>query len=220
MRPKQIAKSGEKPTLALQRRGVLYVEMRSLDLNLFEPLGISETTARFIEAFLLSCLLQDSPKQTAADFQINNQNQLTVANQGRKPGVLLNRQGESVSLQHWAQDILQAMQPVCALLDENLPEPVYSQALELQMALVNNPDLTPSAQILAGMRNNSEEFGCFAMHMSAAHERQFRAERPSDDCLAYFQQQATQSIEKQQAIEAADSVSFDAFLADYFAQTL
>ncbi|MGH8500071.1 MAG: glutamate--cysteine ligase, partial [Methylococcales bacterium] len=34
-RPKQIARSGEKPTLALKRRGVRYVEVRSLDLDLY-----------------------------------------------------------------------------------------------------------------------------------------------------------------------------------------
>ena len=130
MRPKQIAKSGEKPALALKRRGVLYVEMRSLDLNLFNPIGIDETTARFIEAFLLSCLLHDSPRYGAEEFQINNSNQLLVANQGRKPGLMLNKNGEAISLQDWAHCILMAMQPICALLDQGSLDKPYQLSLQ------------------------------------------------------------------------------------------
>ena len=37
VRPKQIARSGEKPTVALQRRGVRYVEIRALDVDPFSP---------------------------------------------------------------------------------------------------------------------------------------------------------------------------------------
>ena len=47
IRPKQIAQSCEKPTLALKRRGVRYVEMRSLDLDLFNPIGIDEGKSPF-----------------------------------------------------------------------------------------------------------------------------------------------------------------------------
>jgi glutamate--cysteine ligase len=106
IRPKQIAQSCEKPTLALKRRGVRYVEMRSLDLDLFNPIGIDEDKARFIEALLLTCLLQDSPPMTEADFQINNRNQLQVANYGRKPGLELERNDKKIPLQGCAKSVL------------------------------------------------------------------------------------------------------------------
>ena len=60
VRPKRVAHSGERPTTALQRGGVEYVEIRSLDINLFDPCGINQNTMRFIEAFLIYCLLDDS----------------------------------------------------------------------------------------------------------------------------------------------------------------
>ncbi len=61
MRPKQIPKGNERPTLALKRRGIAYVELRSLDVNAFDPLGINERQLHFLECFLLFCLLHDSP---------------------------------------------------------------------------------------------------------------------------------------------------------------
>ena len=119
MRPKQIAQSGEKPTLALKRRGVRYIEMRSLDLDLFNPIGIDEDKARFIEALLLTCLLQDSPKTSDQEQQVNNANQLAVANFGRKPGLELNKNNQKILLKDWAAEILESMQPVCAILDQD-----------------------------------------------------------------------------------------------------
>ena len=39
---KQLVGPFEKPTHALKRRGVRYVELRSIDVNAFDPLGINE----------------------------------------------------------------------------------------------------------------------------------------------------------------------------------
>lgn len=218
IRPKQVANSGEKPTLALKRRGVEYVEMRSLDLNLFNPIGIDESTARFIEAFLLNCLLQDSPPQDAAEFRINNSNQLLVANQGRQPGLRLNRDGEETGLQDWALDILQAMRPICALLDQGSIDKPYQLALQQQLAVVSNPALTPSARILACMHENQQNFGCFAGRTSALHKQYFQAEPLDEATRREFSEQAAASIRKQAEIEASDTLDFDEFLTRYFNQ--
>ncbi|MDD4914037.1 MAG: glutamate--cysteine ligase [Methylococcales bacterium] len=218
MRPKQIAMSGEKPTLALKRRGVLYVEMRSLDLNLFNPIGIEESTARFIEAFLLNCLLHDSPQHGMEEFRINNSNQLLVANQGRKPGLMLNKNGEAISLHDWAQHILKTMQPICALLDQGSIDKPYQLALQQQLAVVNNPALTPSARILACMQENVQDFGCFAGNTSALHKQYFLAQPLDTDIQQQFADQAVASHLKQAEIEAHDSLSFDDFLTRYFNQ--
>ena len=47
--------------MALRRGGIEYVEIRSLDLNIFDPAGINQNTMRFMEAFLIYCMLEDSP---------------------------------------------------------------------------------------------------------------------------------------------------------------
>ena len=219
VRPKQIAESGEKPTLALKRRGVMYVEMRSLDLNLFNPIGIEESTARFIEAFLLSCLLHDSPSHTPEEFYTNNSNQLLVANQGRQPGLILNKNGQDIGLQAWAHEILDAMQPICALLDQGSLDKPYQLALQQQQAMVDNPALTPSAHILACMSQNSQEFGCFASNISALHQHYFLAQNLDSQVQQQFVDMATSSLQKQTEIEAADNLSFDDFLTRYFSQS-
>ena len=56
IRPKRVARSGERPTKALRRAGVEYVEVRALDVSAFDPVGVNQNKLRFLEAFLALCL--------------------------------------------------------------------------------------------------------------------------------------------------------------------
>lgn len=218
IRPKQIANTGEKPTLALKRRGVRYVEIRSLDLDMYNPIGIDENKCRFLEAFLLHCLLQDSPFMRANEQQINNYNQLTVAHAGRQPDLELQDCGRPVPLKTWANSILDAMQPLCELLDQHNPEQPFSFALAQQQQLVDNPDLTPSARILADMKSSRQSFGCFGVTVSAEMRRHFARHQLSEQTVREFDKMALMSHRKQHEIEDSDDIDFDRFLQKYFAQ--
>ena len=219
VRPKQIAKSGEKPTLALKHRGVEYIEIRSLDLDIFNPIGIDEDKARFVEAFLLNCLLQESPDYTGQEQQLNNSNQLSVAHSGRQPDLELNHNGQSVALNIWATQILDSMQAVCTILDEGNPQPLYTQALKQQYALVENPDLTPSARVLQGMKAEQQPFGCFGLSRSALHQKYFKNQRLDSKTTQLFDKMGDVSHGTQKQIESDDTLSFDDFLQQYFEQT-
>lgn len=218
IRPKQIAQSCEKPTLALKRRGVRYVEMRSLDLDLFNPIGIDEGKARFIEALLLTCLLQDSPPMTEVDFQTNNRNQLQVANYGRKPGLELERHDTKIMLQDWAGEILDSMQTVCNILDKDNENKPYSKALLAQQQIVQNPDLTASARMLAGMKQTGQPFSRFALAKSAEHAECFNGKKPDELFTTQFNEMTQQSLAKQTELENKVQLPFDDFLKQYFAQ--
>ncbi|MSR16298.1 MAG: glutamate--cysteine ligase [Methylococcaceae bacterium] len=219
MRPKQIALSGEKPTSALRRGGVEYVEMRALDLNPFQPLGVDEPTSRFIETLLLTCLLTESPGITADELRVNNSNQLIVANNGRKPNAELVKNGETITLQNWAREILISMQPICEALDSSETENPYLAALELQRELVGNPDLTPSARVLAAMRDTKKPFAGFAVNQSSALAKNFATQTLDDNTRQEFIKSAAESHAKQRELEAVPQLPFEQFLEQYFSQS-
>ncbi len=218
IRPKQIINSGEKPTLALKNRGVRYIEMRSLDLDLFNPIGIDEAKARFIEALLLTCLFKDSPEISDQDHQVNNANQLAVANSGRKPDLELNNGNQKIPLQDWATEILESMKPVCAILDKEDTDKPYSSALAQQQLLVQNPDLTASARILGCMTQTGQPFSCFALNKSAEHARYFSVNKLDKTHTQEFNDMAELSLAKQKEIESKEQIPFDDFLKQYFSQ--
>ncbi|MGD8911216.1 MAG: glutamate--cysteine ligase [Candidatus Thiodiazotropha sp.] len=220
VRPKQIPEMMEKPIHALQRRGVRYVELRSLDVNVFHPLGIAEEQVFFIEALMLMCLLHTSPAINVAEQKEIDWNELTAAHQGRKPGLMLQRNGERISLQHWGLDICDALLPLCEILEEGMPGKPYSESLMIQRNRLQDANLTPSGRMLTEMQDKGESFFQFAQRMSKQHQHTFMQQEHSGQDQLLLQQEATDSWRRQRELEASDKVSFDQFLEDYFSQQL
>jgi glutamate--cysteine ligase len=218
IRPKQIVDSFEKPIHALKQRGVRYVELRSVDVNAYEPAGIGEGQMRFLEAFLVFCLLHDSPVIDAVEREEIDQNQMEVAHRGRDPQLRLRRLGGTVPLADWANEVLGAMSGVCEVLDAATPDRAYSRALAESRDKVRDPTLTPSARMLAEMRANNEGFFAFALRMSQQHRDHFHARPLPEERRRWFEEQARESLRQQRELEAADHEPFAAYLAQYLAQ--
>ena len=60
VRPKQVLEGNERPIDALRKRGIQYIELRSLDLNPFQTCGISQEQLYFFRSLyaLLSIATQ------------------------------------------------------------------------------------------------------------------------------------------------------------------
>jgi glutamate--cysteine ligase len=216
IRPKRIARSGERPTKALQRAGVEYVEVRALDVSAFDPVGVNQNKLRFLEAFLALCLLRDSPPIGEGEQAGLDANHLLVARRGREPNLALNREGRHVPMLQWARELLDAMQGLCELLDQGESARPYSSALEQQRAKIDDVERTPSARLMADMRQSGESFFQLAQRMSQLHKDYFLGLYPPNERrLAEFAAAATESLEAQARIEAADSSDFDTYLARY-----
>src|SRR6266496_2262860 len=106
VRPKRVIHPGERPLHALRERGVEYVEVRAMDLDPFSPIGITADTVRFLDVFLLHCLLADSPPDTREELQAVGHNKLAAASLVCEPGLRLDRQGDMVELRDWGAQVL------------------------------------------------------------------------------------------------------------------
>jgi glutamate--cysteine ligase len=217
IRPKRVARSGERPTKALQRAGVEYVEVRALDVSAFDPVGVNQNKLRFLEAFLALCLLKDSPPIDDSEQGRLDANHVTVARRGREPGLTLWRDGRDAPMQAWASELLDSMAGICEILDRGDATRPYTQALGLQAAKVADPARTPSARLLAEL-SGGESFFDLALRMSAEHKAYFlELYPPNEERLKEFATEAQESLRAQRAIEAGDRGTFEAYLQRYFA---
>jgi glutamate--cysteine ligase len=218
IRPKRIARSGERPTKALFRGGVEYIEVRALDVSAFDPVGVNQNKLRFLEAFLALCLLRESAPISRGEQAALDANHLLVARRGREPGLMLNRDGREAPMTQWAGELLESMQGLCEMLDHGEPARPYSSALEQQCAKLDDVERTPSARLLAEMRQTGETFFQLAGRMSKLHKDYFLGLYPPNESrLAEFAAAAQESHAAQQRIEAADDTDFDTYLARYLA---
>jgi len=218
VRPKQIARSGEKPTVALQRRGVRYVEIRALDVDPFSPVGIEEDTMRFMEAFLIHCTLDSSPPVTQREREENEENQRLVAGRGRDPALRLRRAGSEIPIFDWAREIVDAVVEIAAVLDAPTRTHRYSDAIQARRTSLEDPQRLPSARVLEEIRARSEAFFEFAMRKSEEHRATLLAAPLPAARKAALEAEAISSRRAQREIEAADHLSFPQYLRRSFAQ--
>lgn len=219
IRPKRVINSGERPVEALCARGVQYIEVRCMDIDPFEPLGINLQTSRFLDAFLLFCALHDSPTVDADGDRENGENFSHTVKEGRRPGLMLQREGKPIALQAWGLELLEQIRMTAALLDEQHGDSQHAQAIDAQQKKLHDPALTPSARVLATLQSNGKSFEQFGLQQSLAHAEHFRARPLSEKEMADFETLAQQSLAEQEKMEQTQSSDFDAFVAAYNLRT-
>jgi glutamate--cysteine ligase len=215
VRPKRVARSGEQPTAALRRDGIEYVEVRSLDINMFDPSGVNQNTMRFIEAFLIYCLLEDSPPIRDGEIDEIRNNHTGTAKSGRDPDFRLQRDSVEMPLATWAGEILDKVLAVAEAIDRK--DDNYSAAIRHLRTLVDDPARTLSARIVNELEETGSSFFEFALHTARCHRDYFASIAPlSESRKAALADEAADSLVRQQEIEAADRMSLDDYLQQYF----
>ncbi len=217
IRPKRPVRMGERPLHALRERGVEYVEVRLMDLDPYAAVGITAPVMRFLDVFLLHCLLSDSPPDTADEVACVARNQECVATRGREPGLRIGCGPQDVALQAWGEQLLAECAPVAEAVDAALGGDLYRAAHAAQLAAIRDPARTPAARMLADMRGHGDSYRDFILAQSRRHRDALAAMPFPDVEKERFAQMAAASLAEQKAIEAADTVPFEEFRKQYLA---
>lgn len=215
IRPKRVGQSGERPLTLLRENGIQYIEVRILDLNPFLPIGLDAQQIRFLDSFLVYCLLAPSPECTQASHAEIEENLSRVVNEGRTPGLILERDGEAVAFSVWANELMVDITHAATMLDNVHNTDAYTEACVAQQRKITDPSLTPSARLLEAMRETGQAFCRYTMSQSAATNAHFRAQKLAPERLQKFQEASRLSVVKQAEIEANDCIDFDEFLRQF-----
>lgn len=219
IRAKRVIRSGERPLHALRERGVEYIEVRLMDLDPFEPVGIGADTMRVLDAFLLHCLRTPSPHDTPDEVAANARNQHRVAARGREPGLVLEHwQGGERSLSDWAAEILAGCATQAEALDAAHGGSAYRTALSRIGERLRRPELCPSARMLTVMAQDFDDsYVGFTRRQSDATRTALLALPYPPALRDRFAALAAESLAEQARIEAADTLPFEEFRQFYVA---
>ena len=216
IRPKRRIHPGERPLHALRERGVEYVEVRLMDLDPFSPIGITAPTCRFLDVFLLHCLVSASPLDSPAEIAAINRNQERVAARGRAPGLMLERDREQIPLGEWGRELVHECASLAAELDARLGATAYRDAVDAAFRALEQPDSLPSARVLHAMqRNHGGSYVRFVLAESLLHRSTLLnlplPPRVEDE----FANLARASAAKQRQLEAQDRIDFETYRQRY-----
>lgn len=219
IRPKRTPQSGEKPSEALERGGIDYIEVRCLDVNPFSAVGIELSQVYFLDVFLFWCWLQDSPELNECETELAQLNLDKVIIDGRDHNLCLYQAcGSMVKLRQRAEQIFEQLAEVAQFMDNAMATDRYQAAVQKWYVAVQDPEQTLSGQLLKAMLKSEQDSVSLALTLSKLYKEQLLTHEYQAFTEQQFQQHAEQSRLQQQQIERADSVDFDRFLQQYFAK--
>ncbi|PID43680.1 MAG: glutamate--cysteine ligase [Proteobacteria bacterium] len=222
IRPKRTIFSGEKPIHALEQRGVEYIEVRCLDLDPYSPVGATESQIRFMDAFLVFCLLTDSPWIQDEECKRIDSNFDKTVTRGRQPGLKLQSDGGEVLLTGKAEQLFEQLSLSASLLDHSAsPDSsqqnanLYQKAVSEQRLKLDHPELTPSGQMILSLENDHSDYVELVCTLSEQHQKKLNA-RPLDDaCEQSLINKAKESFLKEKALKDSDNCDFATYLNQY-----
>lgn len=217
IRPKRVAKSGEKPSEALKRGGVEYIEVRSLDVNPFSAIGVSKEQVLFLDLFVTWCGLKDSAPMQDGDLECWRGNWNNVILEGRKPGLSFKLccDQQPNTLVHWGKLIFEQLNDIAIEMDKANGGNDYQAVCQTLVSWIEDPELTMSGRLLHLIRQ-SGGIGKVGSDLGDQYREELRAHQYQIYNQQMMEQEVVRSRQEQQQIEESDQLSFDDFLADYF----
>ena len=215
IRAKRKIDNGENFVLSLSQNGVEYVELRLLDLNPFTPLGISEDQIRFLDIFLLFCLLIESPKDDVKRLEDNAFNYNAVIFNGRDKGLILRDGAKELTIETWANEILEQLQGLANFLDTIEKSEKNRASLQYMSKLVSDPELTPSGKMLVEMAEKELSFLEFGLRKSEENYKHYLDLDLDIEELEFFKNVTEESHKKARKLQEDESQDFNAFLKNF-----
>ena len=212
IRPKRLVASGERPINALRDKGIEYVEIRALDNNIYDPFGISDETAIFLESFLFYCLLSEDQSCEEDEIKKIQSNWGNVVLSGRDKDLKLEFKDGSFFLRDKAAKIISEMSNLEARIDNLEYKTIFKKSLETQQNKVNDSDKTPSGKLLKEIISSDTTWDKYTDDIAKRHkEGILKLNRE----VHYLEKQASESLKEFSRKEAEEEKDFDSFLAEY-----
>jgi len=212
IRPKRKINYGETLIESLTNKGIEYVEIRSLDINPFSPIGISKKQILFLDLFLIWCALIDSPQINTIDVYLINKNWKKIIFEGRKPNqkIYLNNKYEKKTLVEISDIIFKDLHQIALILDYNSKNFTYQKICKETKLLFYNPELTYSAKFLKIIIETGIKKA--GLYFANKYHRNFTNKNYLNLNKNILEQEVIRSHEETVEIEKTDMLSFEEYI--------
>lgn len=164
VRFKQSPQNGETQIMALEKRGVKYMEVRILDINPFDSAGISMEQLYFMQIFMLYCLFESSEFFSEEILEKADRNHQAVALYGRKKNLILkDYENHRITLQDWAEVIFEKLKIIAIYMDKAGCNQKYETVIHHEYEKIKDISKLPSSKICEGIKEYEGDYLKFGM---------------------------------------------------------
>jgi len=218
-RPKSSSISNQRLTTKLEDTGVDYIELRSLDINPFQRIGLDLHTVHFLEVFFIYCTLKPSSPIENSEIEEIKHNDLLVATRGRELGLNLNNGGTKISLKNWANQILDEMISIAGFLDN--PTTDFSSIIHKFSSQIDDPEKTLSAMLLNKILTEKIDFLELGRVIGNDYKNYYISQETSKNSdWSLLEMESFDSKKRQTVLEQTDNLSFKDFVKEYCGESL
>lgn len=114
IRPKRAGKSSQRPYQLLKEQGIQYVEVRGIDLNPDEVVGISKEQIRILDLLLIYCLITPSRKMTDKEKIAIEQQDINVIKSGRNPNLKVIFKNKEISINAARKELVKDLEQLAS----------------------------------------------------------------------------------------------------------
>ncbi len=219
IRPKRIVPSGTSPSLGLLEKGVEYIELRSLDINPFAVAGISEEQIRFLDIFLIYCLLSERPEFSKKEYDLYEQNfsAVVLGGQDRKLS-LFDEEGGRKPLKEQLKSLFSGLEVVVELFDHHTSTEQsgeYRKVLEKYRKVFEGKELSLSELMIQEMKSKELSYSELISSLSKENKKFFTEKEMDSDKEKHFIGQSEKSKVEHLKIERKKREPFDIFVKKY-----
>jgi glutamate--cysteine ligase len=167
IRPRQNTEKDETQLDALSKRGVEYIEVRLLDINPFEKLGMTLGQLYFLKVFMAYCLFEESNNLNEHELEKINSNHHLSALYGRKDDLLLYEyENGTIALKDFAETLFEKLIIVAKLMDNGDEECKHFHSVENERDKLFDKSKMPSELMHHEMKENNESFHEFGIRQA------------------------------------------------------
>ena len=216
VRPKQSQSKKKTPSQKLNDKGVEYIELRLIDLNVFSPMGISKEQIYFLDIFILFCLSEKSPLISKEELKIIEKNHQRIISSGcEKHFMHIQNNQELICFKEWGKNIFTKLISIAKQIDEVSQTTHYSDSINFyhnQFKSSNNL----ANKFKKELKESQLNFVEFVEQKSKQYQKYFLQQEKNSTIQNLLEKEVQTSIEKQQELEENFDESFEQFLQQHY----
>ena len=216
IRPKPNLKLMERPSKALLNKGVEYIELRSIDNNIFLNAGIDEDQMYFIELLIIHSLFINEDKIYSEEYLEIKNNLINVAHNGRDKNFKLKINNEDILITDVIKKIFMELKEIANMMYVITKDEKYKKCITVQEKKVENQNLLPSNLVINSMINNKMSFYEFCMENIWKQKKYFSNIQADNNIEKILREETKLSLKKKDYLESNNVESFEDYINKYY----
>lgn len=218
VRPKPNPNIKKRPSRALLESGVDYIELRSIDNNIFSNTGIDLDQMYFIELLMIHSLISNDSEISEKEYIESKNNLSNIAHNGRDKKFKLKINKKCKSIEIAVNEILCDLKKIAEFMFKITKDSGYKECINTQEEKFKNNENLPSNKVINKMNQNKFSFYEFCMENIWLQEKYYLKLDFDDDIINELKEESILSINQQETLENNIKESYEDYIKEYFSE--